>query len=72
LRCPRNPMLSFLVSARQPFPPNPCQSPSSETLSCPTHPHHLLVGGVNTCSRPLASLLVPLQGEPLVSVSVRC
>jgi hypothetical protein len=30
-----------------------------------------LVGGVNTCSRPLASLLLPLQGEPLVSVSVR-
>jgi len=26
-----------------------------------------LVGGVNTCSRPLAGLLLPLQGEPLVS-----
>src|SRR5580693_8922807 len=30
-----------------------------------------LPGGVNTCSRELTSLLVPLEGEPLVSVSIR-
>ena len=27
------------------------------------------IGGLNTCSRTLAALLVPLDGEPLVSVS---
>ncbi|KAJ7286050.1 hypothetical protein C8J57DRAFT_1286588 [Mycena rebaudengoi] len=30
-------------------------------------PNVLIFGGLNTCSRALASLLVPLDGEPLVS-----
>lgn len=31
-------------------------------------PAHLSTGGLNTCSRALAALLVPPEGEPLVSV----
>ncbi|KAF5386875.1 hypothetical protein D9615_001683 [Tricholomella constricta] len=32
-----------------------------------TKPNALIFGGLNTCSRALAALLVPLDGEPLVS-----
>ncbi|TFK42765.1 hypothetical protein BDQ12DRAFT_696217 [Crucibulum laeve] len=31
------------------------------------HPVHWCAGGLNTCSRALAALLVPVDGEPLVS-----
>jgi hypothetical protein len=61
LRCPTNRALSYLVSS--------CRS-SYLTTPSPTAFRHTLLGGLNTCSRPLASLLVPVNGEPLVSVSI--